>query len=88
LELCQACKNMGQTRNVTFRRNVGMLFLRKSYKIEGNLCKPCIHSYFWKFSGLNLLMGPWGTISLVLTPIYLVQNVASYVGALHGLRGT
>jgi hypothetical protein len=78
---------MGETRNVTFRRNVGMIFMRKSFKMQGNLCKPCIHSYFWKFSRLNLLQGPWGMISLILTPIYLVMNVVSYVGALYALRG-
>jgi len=35
----------------------------------------------------NLLPGWWGTISLIVTPIYAVQNVTSYVAAMHELRG-
>ena len=36
----------------------------------------------------NLLLGWWGTISLIMTPIYTIQNVASYFSAMHALRGT
>jgi hypothetical protein len=35
----------------------------------------------------NLLLGWWGTISLIVTPIYTIQNVASYVTAMNALRG-
>jgi hypothetical protein len=84
---CQRCGSMRQTAQVSFHRNVGMLFIRKHYKLEGSLCKTCIRKHFGEFMLKNLLFGWWGTISLIVTPIYTIQNVASYVSAMHALRG-
>jgi len=84
---CQKCGDMRQTARVSFHRNVGMLFIRRTYKIEGNLCKSCIRKSFGEFMVKNLLLGWWGTISLIVTPIYAIQNVASYVTAMNALRG-
>jgi hypothetical protein len=78
---------MRATAHVSFHRNVGMLFIRRTYKIEGNLCKSCIKKQFTQFTIKNLLLGWWGTISLFVTPIYAIQNVASYVSAIRALRG-
>lgn len=71
---CQECGNMRQTRNVTFRRNAGMLLAHRIYKVNGNLCRACIHRRFWEFTGKNIALGPWGTISLIVTPLFLIQN--------------
>lgn len=83
---CQLCQQMRPTRSVTFNRNVGMLVLRRMYKFTGQLCKTCIRRKFWEFQGKNLLLGPWGMISLLMTPILLIQNTVTYVGAMHKLR--
>lgn len=85
---CQRCGNMRPTAHVSFHRNVGMLLIRRTYKIEGNLCKSCIRKHFGEFMLKNLLLGWWGTISMIITPIYAVQNVASYFSAMRALRGT
>jgi hypothetical protein len=79
---------MRPTARVSFHRNMGMLFIRRTYKIEGNLCKPCIRKHFTQFTIKNLLLGWWGTISLFVTPIYAIQNVASYLSAMRTLRGS
>jgi hypothetical protein len=84
---CQRCGSMRQTARVTFHRNVGMLLLRRTYKIEGNLCKSCIRKHFGEFMFKNLLFGWWGTISLIVTPIYAIHNVVNYVTAMRALRG-
>lgn len=84
---CQSCGGMRQTARVSFHRNVGMLFIRRTYKIEGNLCKSCVRKRFGDFMVKNLLFGWWGTISLIVTPIYAIQNIASYVTAMKALRG-
>jgi hypothetical protein len=84
---CQSCGGMRQTARVSFHRNVGMLFIRRTYKIEGNLCKSCIRKHFGDFMVKNLLLGWWGTISLIVTPIYALQNIASYVAAMKALSG-
>ena len=83
---CQGCGGMRQTARVSFHRNVGMLFIRRTYKIEGNLCKGCIKKKFADFMVKNLLFGWWGTISLIVTPIYTIQNIVSYASAMKALR--
>ena len=83
---CQSCGAMRQTAKVSFHRNVGMLFIRRTYKIEGNLCKTCIRKHFGSFMFKNLLLGWWGTISLIVTPMYTLQNIASYISAMKALR--
>jgi hypothetical protein len=82
---CQQCGNMRQTAHVSFHRNVGMLVIRRTYKIDGNLCKSCVRKSFGDFMVKNLLLGWWGTISLIITPIYAIQNVVSYTSAMRAL---
>jgi len=84
---CQVRGSVRQTSAVTFHRNIGMLVVRQTQKIQGNMCKTCVGKKFWDFTLKNIVFGPWGVISLVVTPIYLVTNTVSYVSALHKLRG-
>jgi hypothetical protein len=35
----------------------------------------------------NLLLGPWGIISAIVTPIYRVTNTVTYVSPTPKLRG-
>jgi hypothetical protein len=83
---CQLCQQMRAVRNVSFHRNVGMLVRRRMHSIHADLCKTCIHRKFWEFQGKNLLWGPWGYFSLLLTPILLLQNTVTYLIALYKLR--
>ena len=83
---CQLCQQMRATRSVTFHRNVGMLVARRSYSVKGELCKSCIHKRFWEFQAKNILLGPWGFLSLMLTPVLLVMNTGTYLAALYKLR--
>jgi hypothetical protein len=84
---CQVCGSMRQTAPVTFNRNIGMIVLRQTRSISGNMCKTCLGKNYWQFMGLNLLLGPWGMISLIITPIYFVTNTVSYFSAAKKLRG-
>jgi hypothetical protein len=84
---CQSCGNMRQTSPVTFQRNIGMLVARQTKILKGNLCKTCVKKTFWDFTAKNLLLGPWGMISLIVTPIYLVTNTVNYVSAMQKLSG-
>ena len=77
---------MRHTTPVTFHRNVGMLFARQNITLKATMCKTCLKSKFWEFQGKGLLLGPWGMISLVVTPIYLITNTVSYVSASNKLR--
>ena len=83
---CQLCKNMRQLQFVMYFRNVGMLCARRTITAKGDLCRPCIHRLYCEFAGKNVLLGPWGMISLVVTPLYLIQNTWTYSRALYKLR--
>jgi hypothetical protein len=47
---CQSCGLEEPTKDVTLYQNIGMLVMRRSQTIKGSLCKPCIDSYFWRFT--------------------------------------
>jgi hypothetical protein len=84
---CQICGSMRQTSQVTFHRNIGMLVARQTMKIQAAMCKTCLGKKYWEFQGKGLLLGPWGMISLIVTPIYLVTNTVNYVSATRKLSG-
>ena len=84
--LCQWCGSARPTEYVKFHRNVGMLLARRKFQIHGDLCKACIHRHYWEFTGKNLLLGPWGVVSLIVTPLYLIRNSGEYVSAIYKLR--
>ena len=82
---CQLCGSMRQTARVKFERNIGMLVLRQTRRLEAQMCKTCVDKQFWDFQAKNLLFGPWGMISLILTPVYLVANTVAYTSAKRAL---
>jgi hypothetical protein len=84
---CQICGNMRQTSAVKFHHNIGMVVLRQTRSIQGNMCKTCMRSKYWEYMGKNLLLGPWGVISVIVTPIYMVTNTVTYVAGARKLSG-
>jgi hypothetical protein len=80
------CGSIRVTRPVTFHRNIGMLLARQTRTLKANMCKTCMSKHYWDFMGKNLLLGPWGTISLIVTPIYAATNTWAYVSARRQLR--
>jgi hypothetical protein len=87
MKSCQPCPSIRCTQKVTFCRNIGRLFVRQTRVIAADMCKTCVTKNYWQFMGKNLLLGPWGTISLLVTPIYLVTNTWSYLSARYKMRG-
>ncbi len=77
--ICQACGVEAPTRYVAFYQNIGALIVRFGKSIQGNLCKSCIHKYYWELTGITFLLGWWGMISIVLTPIFLINNTVRYL---------
>lgn len=82
LMICQCCGIEAPTKKTAFYQNIGALVMRFSKSIEGNLCKSCIHKNFWSMSGTTLVLGWWGMISLILTPLFLLNNIVRYLIAL------
>ncbi|MGH9745024.1 MAG: hypothetical protein ACRD59_02790 [Candidatus Acidiferrales bacterium] len=83
---CQLCSSNGPAASVGFHRNVGMLLARRTYIARGYMCRSCLGTTFWEFTLKNIVQGPWGMISLVVTPIYILKNTGVYLVALYKLR--
>src|SRR5271154_7157097 len=79
---CEACGISAPTKHVSFYQNIGALVLRFTRSIQGNLCKPCIHKYFWEFTSITLFAGWFGIISFIITPFLILNNVFQYLGCL------
>jgi hypothetical protein len=80
--ICQACGVEAPTKYVSFHQNIGALVVRFSKSVEGRLCKRCVHKYFWSLTGTTFFLGWWGTISFLVTPFFLLNNVARYATCL------
>jgi hypothetical protein len=77
--MCQACGVEAPTKYVAFHQNIGLLVMRFSKSVEGDLCKSCVHKYFWQLTGTNLVLGWWGIISFVLNTFFILNNVGRYI---------
>src|SRR5688572_27710135 len=76
---CEQCGCEAPTRYVSFHQNIGLLVMRLYNGTEGNLCKPCIHKTFWKYTAINMTLGWWGIISLIVTPFFQLNNMVRYL---------
>lgn len=81
--ICQCCGVEAPTKYVAFHQNIGVLVMRFSKSVEGDLCKSCIHSNFWSLTGTTAVLGWWGMISLIVTPFFLLNNIGRYAFCLN-----
>jgi hypothetical protein len=84
---CKLCLEERPTAPVAFGQHIGVVLVRFHRKFDGELCKPCAGTVFGQFTSTTLLLGWWGLLSCVITPVVLLQNVVSYSQARHKLRG-
>lgn len=77
--ICQDCGVEAATKQVSFYQNIGALVVRFPKSIEGKLCKSCIHKHFWSMTGTTMFLGWWGTISFIVTPFFLLNNIGRYL---------
>lgn len=80
--ICQGCGIEAPTRAVDFRQNIGMLVMRTHKRIKGKLCKKCVNKHFWQMTATTLFLGPWGYISIVVTPIFIINNLVRYLSVI------
>lgn len=83
---CEACGVTAPTKYVSFHQNIGILIMRFYEGVEGNLCRNCVNGYFWRYSLVNMTLGWWGLISLIVTPFFIINNLFYYVPTL-GMEG-
>ncbi|HXJ71659.1 MAG TPA: hypothetical protein VNM37_02360 [Candidatus Dormibacteraeota bacterium] len=80
--ICNACGVEAPTKHVEFHQNIGALIMRFHHTAEGDMCKSCVHKFFWRMTLVNLFLGWWGVISFFVTPVFIMMNVVRYVPCL------
>ena len=80
--ICQVCGVEAPTKKVIFYQNIGVFIVRFPKSLDGQLCKKCIHQNFWSMTGTTLLLGWWGTISMIVSPFMILNNIGRYLGCL------
>ncbi len=81
MDYCQVCGKYAQTKYVQYYQNIGVLFVRFSKQVKGNLCKDCSSKIFWSFTTTTLFLGWWGVISFFFTLFILPNNLIQYLGS-------
>ncbi len=72
---CELCGHHGPVAELTFHQNTGMLIMRRHQAYRANACRACHTGLFFRASLHTLFLGWWGTISFVLTPLFLLNNL-------------
>jgi hypothetical protein len=84
---CQLCRSKpAHAGEVHFRGNVGMFVARQEHELKAELCTPCLHKQFARFTLMNLFFGWWGIVSMIVNPGYILGNIAQYELALRAAR--
>lgn len=75
---CISCRLQVPTKLVKFQQNIGMVVMRRRWRVSGFMCRRCIRAYFKSYTLTTLFLGWWGVISLLVTPVLLIGNVMEY----------
>ena len=92
---CQKCGATGRVIGVHYLQNTGMLVMRQTRQVRAALCRRCSLAIGGRMWAHNLVLGWWGTISMLATPCFLFYDgvqlaasllVASGASARHALE--
>jgi len=79
---CQGCQAIAPTKQVLFLQNIGAVIIRFHRRISGQLCRNCVNEHFARMTLITSIIGWWGIVSVVVTPIYLLINLFNYLSCL------
>ena len=76
------CMICGSTpaNHVVFRRQQGMLYRRRIWRVEGTVCRDCGRSVGRDWQSRTLIAGWWGMISLFVNSYYVLANTVELFG--------
>lgn len=78
---CDACGTYAPVQHATYHQNTGMLVMRRHKQAGGAFCRSCHLRIFWRLTLHTATLGWWGTISFVLTPLFLINNIALFTAS-------
>ncbi len=77
---CVGCGREAKTAPFRQRRQIGLIIMRLYSDERSMLCAPCMGRMYRSMTGVTLVAGWWGVISLFVTPYVLISNTAGYLG--------
>jgi hypothetical protein len=80
--VCQCCAMDVPTIKVGLNRHIGAIVFMFHKSLNGHLCKPCIKKLFWEYTPITFFFGWWGIISVIITPVVLINNIIVYLRSL------
>jgi hypothetical protein len=78
-EACEVCGGYGPVMHTTYHQNTGMLVMRQHRQAEGSFCRRCHVRLYLRLTLHTFFLGWWGTLSLVLTPVFILMNTARFL---------
>ncbi len=72
---CQGCNRRAPVAHVSYLQNTGMLIARQTHTLEADLCRTCSTAAFGRMTLHTAFLGWWGTISVLVTPFYILNNL-------------
>src|SRR5262245_48375364 len=79
--ICQSCGIEAPTQKVLFVQHIGAIVMFFHKRIGGLFCRNCVNKYFGEYTLTTLLLGWWGIISVMATPVVLLINIFNYFRA-------
>ncbi|MFT3838136.1 MAG: hypothetical protein QM723_14210 [Myxococcaceae bacterium] len=79
---CEVCRDRRPVLRVAYSQNTGLLVMRRTEAVKGQVCRSCSLRTFVRFELHTLFLGWWGLISALVTPIDLVTHFACLLGTL------
>jgi hypothetical protein len=76
---CEACGAYGALMAGSYHQNTGMLVMRQHRQAKGSFCRTCHFRFYWRMTLHTAVLGWWGTISLVLAPLFILNNTGHFL---------
>lgn len=76
---CKVCGQPAPTKFMQFRQNIGLIIVRQTIKVEGELCKACIDQLYWEMTGRTIVFGWWSMSSLLFAPAIIILNTLQWL---------
>ncbi len=79
--VCGECFREGKTVVATFRHNIGLVIVHLSNERYDRYCFGCLNKVFFFKTLLTICVGWIGLVSLLVAPIFVIQNIFNYLKA-------
>src|SRR4051812_45375916 len=81
---CMTCGAVAPTYALTYRKNIGLIAAHWRWTTPMQVCRSCVHKEYWKRFAILITVGWTSYYSIVIGPVLLIMNTATYIKNLTG----